>query len=876
MDHDPILDSLRARIAEKKRRGVPCSSATPHVQLGQGDGPQPAVMEETTEAAPPTASSGQEAVPEKWPETAPKLEVLDGMAAGAHAVQLRGSGRRVSSASWAAYRSWQARGDVSTLWHSAFAFPNQPLSTAPKNILCNQSIKAAIKYLCPIYCPNGDCVLDLCILRVQQQRLAFIAACSTQSKTPTQLLDQMLRPVFDRNTGNYGLVNVSFELGVSAKICIHGVAVLYGCTAAMFKRTKKAIESNLEAPAAALIPFGTSHVEAASLKKCHMRAYIRTLLDKGEQQPTGSSSAKVLGACVRDRETVLNKRSWKEKYGDYVKAMRNQSTGDSNSVLISCMKLFEVTWKEETRLKEKKALSNAKCDTCKQLDVLLAELRGQNGEEAKEKRANCQRAMREHIAQMHNERTVLDDAGLVAITKPRDKWTFIVDAATQKNFEIPKFLGRRHKSLAKCDLFKMKLMAVYSYGYGFTPFLIHDSQTTGANATWTCLWLVICRMFERYGFWPAEMHIQLDNTIGDCKNMTTWAMACWLVATRRCRRVHVFFLDVGHTHVIIDQIFGVVTKGLVGNEFLFVEDLMANIDDTLAGIPDYQAHRVERLHCLFDFTSWAKDSMGLHPFGRATGQSRTDTSENGTFKSMHDFMVGSGGPGEMPRMQYRGYSTDMWQPSTGRGALIIKSVPESPPKLARLSPTPGWKTELMCTMAKYVKVSVAANQMGASAFLKRWQAELDRVPTIVELLDPDLQMQFPLFNPSTCSCRALPKTVLRPLPAAKKAQSYGTGSGPESLGSTPAKTLLKWRTTRWSVPNSRRRSSRPRRAPILPPFATAKFRRRRTLHASSPVTSSLRRTILVELTCGRWATWDTALAALRVTCLRIARTTRRR
>jgi hypothetical protein len=44
----------------------------------------------------------------------------------------------------------------------------------------------------------------------------------------------MLRPVFDRNTGNYGLVNVSFELGVSAKICIHGVALLYGCTAAMF------------------------------------------------------------------------------------------------------------------------------------------------------------------------------------------------------------------------------------------------------------------------------------------------------------------------------------------------------------------------------------------------------------------------------------------------------------------------------------------------------------------------------------------------------------------------------------------------------------------------------------------------------------------
>eukprot|EP00962_Isochrysis_galbana_P012578 scaffold3559_cov160-Isochrysis_galbana.AAC.1 len=30
-------------------------------------------------------------------------------------------------------------------------------------------------------------------------------------------------------------------------------------------------------------------------------------------------------------------------------------------------------------------------------------------------------------------------------------------------------------------------MGVYSYGHNFTPFLIHDSQTAGANATWTCL-----------------------------------------------------------------------------------------------------------------------------------------------------------------------------------------------------------------------------------------------------------------------------------------------------------------------------------------------------------------------------------------------------
>ena len=107
-------------------------------------------------------------------------------------------------------------------------------------------------------------------------------------------------------------------------------------------------------------------------------------------------------------------------------------------------------------------------------------------------------------------------------------------------------------------------MGVYSHGYAFTPFLIHESQNGGANSTWTCLWTIMCRMRDHYGFWPQEMHIQLDNTTEDCKNSTTFAMAAWLVATGRCRRVRVFFLDVGHTHVVIDQIFGVVTRGLRG------------------------------------------------------------------------------------------------------------------------------------------------------------------------------------------------------------------------------------------------------------------------------------------------------------------------
>jgi len=214
--------------------------------------------------------------------------------------------------------------------------------------------------------------------------------------------------------------------------------------------------------------------------------------------------------------------------------------------------MLKIAWKAEVRLKEKKTLTYSKCDECKRIDIIVAELKSKTGADAAQQRKFAQKCMADHKEKMFVERAVLDDAGLRAIVKPRTMWTFIVDGATQKNFELPKFLGRRHKSLSKCEFFKFKLMGVYSYGHSFTPFLIHDSQTAGANATWTCLWTIICRMFEEYGYWPDEMHIQLDNTTGDCKNSTTFGMAAWLVATNRCKGVRLFFLDVGHTHVVID------------------------------------------------------------------------------------------------------------------------------------------------------------------------------------------------------------------------------------------------------------------------------------------------------------------------------------
>ena len=51
---------------------------------------------------------------------------------------------------------------------------------------------------------------------------------------------------------------------------------------------------------------------------------------------------------------------------------------------------------------------------------------------------------------MNVERCVLDDAGLRAILRPRFIWTFIVDGATQKNFELVfKEIGDAHVLLSR-------------------------------------------------------------------------------------------------------------------------------------------------------------------------------------------------------------------------------------------------------------------------------------------------------------------------------------------------------------------------------------------------------------------------------------------
>ncbi len=100
--------------------------------------------------------------------------------------------------------------------------------------------------------------------------------------------------------------------------------------------------------------------------------------------------------------------------------------------------MLKRVWKLETRLKEKKACSHSKCTLCSVGDKLMDALKGKQGAWVKVERANLQRAAKEHDAQHLGSRAELDKAGTKAFTDPREMWTVLADAATQRNFMLPK------------------------------------------------------------------------------------------------------------------------------------------------------------------------------------------------------------------------------------------------------------------------------------------------------------------------------------------------------------------------------------------------------------------------------------------------------
>jgi hypothetical protein len=638
--------------------------------------------------------------------------------------------------------------DCSDLWSSKWAFAGQEAGSQ-KDILDRSSMAVAQNFICHgiCGCRIGDCLQVFESMDVMGARQVMASRIALYQLTGSKitftaglgaLVRSDLERVYDRTTQQWNTISVHLNDHTSFHVCPAAYAVLHGVTGNSFKDIRSAItrgEDILASHLMAAVPRDArSAVQVYSLDWTTLEAYIRSLLRANEANPAP-------GACNKD-QVNFTKSTWDSKWDACQAAFRAE---DPYARVPGSKSMLMRVWKKESRIRERKACSHSKCSTCSTIDKRLCELVGNNTPSAKVDRGYLLDARRRHEAVHLGRRRVLDDAGFVSQTDPRSTWTIVIDAATQANFLLPRLGGRTPKELQGKPRWSFKLTAAYCYGFGFFPFLVHDSQKAGPNLVWTVCWEVLCEMRAHYGYWPETLHITLDNTTGENKTQVMFSFCGWLVKSGKVKQVRILFLMVGHTHIIIDQIFGTITIGLRREELLLPIDLMKNIDATMAKNPKYKAKPVKWLKSVYNITAWTKE---MQPQAIRRPFKSTVSDDEGVFDGYYDFVVMLGGPdGTEARVQYRAEVDHPWLPEK-QGALTILKVPSFPPGLQEIQAFEKWgksgSVTVNTTMATIASLYGQSTNFGPSV-LAKWNQIIDSVPKVIQLLPREDKLTFRHF-----------------------------------------------------------------------------------------------------------------------------------
>jgi hypothetical protein len=630
------------------------------------------------------------------------------------------------------------------LYRSEWAFPTD-FGCHKHNVYEDRSLMAASQWCCKgVYgCPHGDCLYAFKSHSIYQARswwkgrkTAHDIGPSSEDVTDATLLQSYLQPVYNRSDYSFSAVNYQWSSVETVRICPSAFALLVGCSSSTLQKATSRIKDGrlLNQNGNLLHDVSKSRVRLGE-RTFHadlLLSYIRQEVMKGgECNPAPGAH--------REYEVTVAKKSWIQRWADcqeHFAAAQKETPGNK--------KLFQQMWRSETRLRSRQQLTHAKCTTCKRADIELQRLSGNMSEEACIARARITELMRRHEKMHLAERRVLDDSGYLSLMYPRRSWTILCDAMTKRTTELPRTFGRADKAMSSCPKFSFHLMATYAYGFGFLPFLVHDSLKGGGNLTWTVLWLTLCRMRDHYGFWPDELHIQLDNTSGENKNDLMVAMCSWLVATGRVKRVRVFFLQVGHTHILIDMIFGIISRRIKENELVTPDDLIKNINTTLADKKRYNPSPVYWLRFLYDFKGWAEKQMPMWSVGPLCRSEQSDV--DGAYKGMRD-LVFSPHDG-LAKIQYREgiFENDLaYRPDQG-AAKTIKALPSGPPPFAPYQPYSQWGTKgsktVRATCHAYVRLAKTLKTLDEQqAAIKAWDAVIDAVPSSADKLKDKIEFQ---------------------------------------------------------------------------------------------------------------------------------------
>ena len=635
------------------------------------------------------------------------------------------------------------------MWSPEWAFPGQ--GTGSKDVMHRDALAVVPSWICHGLngCLRGDCCAqlhssDVLAMRQHFQNRIALTRLTHGGKGASlaDLVRDDLARLYNRTNEQWGYISWALTDYASAMLCATSYGIAAGLpSSTYYKNVYLPILQSSDDDFAAVrfqerVPRTIAQLdERRSLDYSMLAAYVRSLLYSHESQPAP-------GATKAQGVTILSRRSWTAKWSNANKHFKEAQHG----YMPGSQSMLKRVWKRETRLKEHKLKTHSKCNICASGHSTLARITGDNSEPTVLLRQNIMQTLAQHEEIHLGMRRVLDDAGHNAIVTNRQQWTIIVDAATQKNFELPKFKGRRPKMFGKVPVWGFKLMCIYCYGYGFVPYLVHDSQKGGPNLLWTVIWETVCDMRQHYGYYAEQLHIQLDNTKSENKTYVLISMAAWLVKTGRFKRVRVFFLLVGHTHVIIDQIFGALTTGTKGKELFLPEHLIENIEVTCGQNPNWMAKPVRWLKTLFDYTSWC-DSMDCSSLLRLFDGNLSD--EDGTYSGMYDYVLFE--QGQHVLLQYRESHTHSYWPKDAPGAETIRALPVAPPILQDPKGKKEWAVQNNAKLEDTIVMAVGFSEdittkAGRNLVVQQFVQHIEDIKPLASLLPKDHQLVFRHFQ----------------------------------------------------------------------------------------------------------------------------------
>lgn len=225
--------------------------------------------------------------------------------------------------------------------------------------------------------------------------------------------------------------------------------------------------------------------------------------------------------------------------------------------LVPTSSYFYYIWKKyKSNVKVRRDTRFTKCSTCERLrDALEEAIRlGQPTDELKKQK-------KEHNEFVALERREYKRKCELAILRPSEYLSFIIDGADQSAFTLPHFVTKIKDS--RGHGLKVHLIGVLQHCSinKLTLFTMTDDHQSGANHIIECIHRFINDRARDQPL-PRRLFIQGDNCVRENKNQYLFSFLEALVLWNVFDCVEVGFLPVGHTHSDIDQAFSTTAERL--------------------------------------------------------------------------------------------------------------------------------------------------------------------------------------------------------------------------------------------------------------------------------------------------------------------------